>query len=508
MYRVLVVDNEAIERKALKLLISRHFSQEVEEIADAKNGHEAVSLVDSFRPDVILMDIQMPIMNGLEASTVIKNRYPDIEIIILTAYEDFGYAKKAIELQVVNYLLKPVSEKKLQENLTRTFDRIETKRTQSIERLSNKDQMRQMKPLLGKQFMKDMINGHIKKEDYKHYDELFSFETSQYFCMVFEAGETFSSTVVRALKHKLNFIFKKVFVEVYMGKMVCLVYMTLSDHGQFEHVVENTVREVRSIGLSEMVYGISSVYSHMDGVSTVYIEACTDLNEKVTLDKKIELSELEKYPIDMEQKVVDGLMIGNEAVVKSALKRILQYLETTGDHEFTQLAMNQFCYMLYRNLVLKYGTDIFKRDIQTMLKTLGACKTFEEVEDYITSLLMETLQRVSAVDGGKTGRLMMRAKEYIESNFQLNSCSLSQLADTLEVSPYYLSRLFKRHGQDNFKDQVISLRMEKAKDLLRTTNLTTKEISHQIGYDDPNYFSRAFKKYAGMPATIYAKKVR
>jgi two-component system, response regulator YesN len=128
LLKILIVEDEDFERRAIKFLVNKYFSEKMEIIGEASNGEQAVEKAIALKPDIILMDINMPLMDGLKASEKIKEENRDVEIIILTAYNYFEYAKRGIQIGVSDYLLKPYSDEEFQDSINRIMEKIDDRR--------------------------------------------------------------------------------------------------------------------------------------------------------------------------------------------------------------------------------------------------------------------------------------------------------------------------------------------------------------------------------------------
>ncbi|AOT68569.1 response regulator transcription factor [Geosporobacter ferrireducens] len=350
MIHLMIVDDEPLERKGLEYLIEKYFKNEIRVVQSVSNGNAAIEGLEREAIDLVLMDIQMPIMDGLQASKEIKSKNNNIEIIILTAFDEFEYAKKAIHIGVNDYLLKPIANDEFLD---------------AIERVLLKIKIR-----------KDRVND----------------------------------------------------------------------------LLENELLVEQLINLNEYIKGISELLLNKDLVGSL-----------AYFDKII--TTLESYRISIED-----LVISLKIILKSVLQDVSFYL-----------------------------SDF---DIDTSLKLLSdQLQTGDRMNVILEGFLKDVIDKID-ITRDRSEKAVVLAKEYIKDHFN-KEISLEEVAEYVDLNPHYFSKLFKKIEGKNFKDYLIELRMEIAKELLKTTKFSIKEIAYKVGYNDANYFSRAFKRYTGRPATKY-----
>lgn len=159
MLKLLIAEDEALERKALRFLLNKYFSESIEIVDEVNNGRDAVDKALLLKPHIILMDIHMPIMDGLEASTSIRNNHMETEFIILTAYNHFDYAKKAIHIGVSDYLLKPFSNDEFVSSLSKVINKINSKNLVLDKNIELKETYKKISPYVEKQMVANIAYG-------------------------------------------------------------------------------------------------------------------------------------------------------------------------------------------------------------------------------------------------------------------------------------------------------------------------------------------------------------
>jgi len=207
MYRLLIADDEEIERKVIKMAISKsdiRFS----DIFEAQNGREAIEICDSKRPDIVLMDIKMPGINGIDAIKEIKKKHGECYIIITTAYDYFNYAKEALELDVKDYLLKPTKKEMLLEKLREAEEYLDDRNIQRRKELELKEQINTLKPILENELCFFIIYDDIKNIEYKSYLDILNLKFDMGYCMIINIKNKKDGMVINDFEK--NFTKKKV----------------------------------------------------------------------------------------------------------------------------------------------------------------------------------------------------------------------------------------------------------------------------------------------------------
>lgn len=350
MINLMIVDDEPLERKGLEYLISKNYKDRIKIVKSLANGQAAVEAFESEKVHFILMDIQMPIKDGIEAAREIKEKDSEVQIIVLTAFDEFEYAKKAIHIGVNDYLLKPISNNELYEAIDNVVGRINKIRSRESDLLENELVIEKLINLNENiQIISDLIMNKKLGESLSHF-----------------------RTMINILRNN-----------------------NISS--------ENIVMSLRVM-----------------------------------------------------------------------LKSILQNL----------------------------SLHLVDFDMDTELKSLSVALNKDDAYEYVLRQFLEKIMLKIDITRDRSDRIILMAKEYMKEHFD-EEISLEEISAYVEINPYYFSKLFKKIEGKNFKDYLIELRMDIAKDLLKTTNLTIKEIAYKVGYSDANYFSRAFKRYTGISATKY-----
>ncbi|MCJ7689121.1 MAG: response regulator, partial [Clostridiaceae bacterium] len=212
MLKLLIAEDEALERKALRFLLDKYFSESIEVIDEVNNGRDAVDIAILLKPNIILMDIHMPIMDGLSACNLIKNNCKETEFIILTAFNYFDYAKTAINIGVSDYLLKPFSNDEFVSSLNKVINKINSKN--SIVNISNelKDTYKKISPYVEKQMVTNIAYGvTLTEKQFNEYRSILNIDSLKFCCLIFNLEQkVFNENSIVVIKNKLSILFPEI----------------------------------------------------------------------------------------------------------------------------------------------------------------------------------------------------------------------------------------------------------------------------------------------------------
>lgn len=427
MIRVMLVDDEKIVIDALSFIINKNFDN-VQVVATARSGREAIEIVENFVPDLVFMDIRMPGINGIDAIREIKSRYKDIIFVILTAFEQFDFAKEAVNLGVLEYLLKPVNKLKVIEVVKRSIDLIEEQRKRRHKELGMKEKLENLIPILESGFINAITNFSENHNEITNYLNIFDINDYSGYIMTLEF---FQNENIRELQSKLRVI--------------------NPSHNIHDFIKNQVQAKCRCIVGPVMVNRVVIFVQN----ENIFEENCNE----------------------------DGVILLAETLLNKLSKNF------------------NYCFKIgigniYNNF--EGFSFSFAESLQALKSLRGAgIMHFKDIKEHFYS-------EFNLFRYNKIGDIIKNAKEYIEANYH-KPITLDEVSREVSVSSQYLSKLFKLEMKENFIDYLTTIRIEKAKSFLEEGKLTIKQISYKIGYSDPNYFSRIFKKVVGISPTEYKK---
>ena len=521
MYRILIADDEGIVTDSLQYIIRKNFGEEFE-IAIARNGRQAIEVAERFQPDIALLDIQMPGINGLKAMEEIRAQNPKVKAMILTAYDNFDYAKEALRLGAVDYLMKPINKKVIVERLTGIIHTVDQERQKRRDDLLAKEKLEAVIPIIENGFIVSLITRNEYEDSGEQSRSLLHLEENYGIIMVLEWGEgngqgAMGNPVgsgVRAHQYYDNMsqqikVYFKACVSSLMGnKIVCVIP---SSQGQLEYASRlQMIEKARSLvtSLKHMVgidfkAGIGSVCP-WESMLDSYQEALNALRHgkrKVThIDDLIVKDTQEKQRQAMEQMVLNAVLGGMEQDVRQEAAVFAGWVLKQEGHGFQEVRLHLTELLLVaRRMVQEQGSDC--PGGPAAMNGLLTAEDGEELRQRFVSSMMD-LARAVVIRSQEPDGIITRSQEYIRQNFR-KDLSLEEVAREAGISPYYFSKLFKEETGVNFSEYLTGLRIETARQLLMNRELSIKQVCVDSGYANPNYFSRIFKKWTGITPTEF-----
>ncbi|HEY2493510.1 MAG TPA: response regulator [Paenibacillus sp.] len=547
MYKLILVDDEADVREGLieEIPWEKHGFQVVDK---AENGREAIDLIDKYLPDVVVTDIHMPFMNGLELSNWIKDKYPNTKIIILTGYDEFEYAQKAIKLQIDEYVLKPFSARELIDILLKVKNQLDEE-TEDKENLQNLMQhYRKSLPVLRELFLSSLISRHVSSAEIR--EKCLSYEmnlkAAAYMVSVIrvdyrhleyeQCSETTAThgslegTEDRQLQlfAVLN-IAEEIGQRYQWGKVFLyqddVVFLSMLPDSQFEPSSQRTFEILEEIRQSVKKYlkltvtiGVGSLTHSLEGLHQDYLEAIQALDYRLMLgnNRVIWIDDVESRQGEDRQDPLHYDEIKQQMVVRSIKLGTAQEVSDTVGSLFECLELEQLTMKDYHVYVLEILTSIMKvaKEFNVELEQLFGSNELpfaeiykfnnvNEVKMWITAVCVKLTNTISLGRQSSYNQLVESAKEYILIHYHESDISINKVCNYLHISTGYFSSIFKKEVKMTFVNFLMHHRMEAAKALLRSSDMKAFEIAEKVGFADPNYFSFCFRKKFGISPKEY-----
>ncbi|VEU79859.1 response regulator transcription factor [Haploplasma axanthum] len=514
MYKLSVVDDELIVLERLKKMIERINVENILLESTFDNGDDAYNQLSVNPPDILITDIHIPFINGLELARMLKKVNPLLKIIVITGYEELSYAKEAIDLEVVGFISKPINIDELESVLEKAKDKIELEK--DIE--SNIDEFNifyyDSIPVLKENYLakllnKNQLSNKMKEQleridvriDYKYimigyfdFDHRYTDEEKEYF-------ESFLFTQLNLLGIDFNLFHKEYNLTV--------LFKSNTNFNK-EAIIDNLkiiiIRAKRQLNI-EISIGLSNLSSDNINYKLLYSEAFNAL----TLRKIFGGMQVFLYS-DIEKNSRIGNLIDES--IYSKLTYYIKYEQQTEKiidvlNKIKELITHQANLNVYEfnltntlNSILKGLSEEIELNKEEINYSLLYQKlfTFKTVDD-VFSWFLELIEKIRCINlnyiQSKSDQNMSLIINYINNNYNDSNLNLETLADEIGFSVSYITTLFKTNYKTTFVKYLTMIRMEKAKDLLIKTNIKIIEIASKVGYSDPYYFSHSFKKYFG-----------
>ncbi|WP_127836316.1 response regulator [Clostridium prolinivorans] len=534
-YKLLIVDDEVEVRKGIIEKIDWNFIG-FEIVGEAENGKEALEVFEKTLPDVLITDINMPFMNGLELSSIIREKYPTTKIILITGYDEFEYAHKAIKLNVLEYILRPISSSELTEILIKIKNKIDNEiaEKENIEAL--REYFRKSLPILKEKFLVSLITSTLTKEEIEEKSKSYNIDLSGKNYMVSIVSIDFSSNQKDFKEEKelwkfsvLNIV-EEIIIKYNLGVAFInnetVVIISKSDDYDRNKIIEmnfNALEELRQTIEKFLKFtvtiGIGNLCNDITKLNQSYQNAVAALDYKIFMgnNRIIWIEDIE--PKSADKVVFDEL---KERSLESSIKvGTLEEISDTIDKLFKEISDFKVSFKDYQIYVMEMLTTILKvarnsdidiNDIfgsnHNLFIELYSLNTIEEVQNWFKNISIKIRNYIIKGRQDTANELVEKAKEYVKEHYKESDININKVCTYLHISPNYFSFIFKRETKTTFINYLTHVRMEKAKELLRTTNMKTFEIAENVGYSEPNYFSYSFKKRFNLSPSEYRNSIK
>jgi len=524
MYKILLADDEGIVIESLTFMIKKEYGDECQ-ICSAKTGRSVIELAESFRPDIAFMDIQMPGINGIEAMKEIREFSANTQFIVMSAYDKFDYAKEAINLGVLDYLNKPADKSTIMGALKKAMQVIDGERKKRSEDLMIKEKMETVVPILQNGLIQDLLFHEYFDENIENFKNLLGLTEDYGYMAVIICGEELignylTGAVPASIKLSNMHRDIRIMAEDYFPGIIGAamankvpILMPYADskmtYNQRTEVIEKARgfagKLTERYGIAFRI-GIGSVMQ-LRRISASYQEAINSLVQSTAsvahVDDAPMLCEYEEdYPIDVENELFEMLEKGNvEETIKQA-NLFFDWMETTQRDYLPDVRLKTLEFALWAEHVAysTAGLSYHFRGRGAYLPEVNEMSDLATLRQWFVGKFKESANAIARKYEQQSMTMVQRAKQYIGENYS-KDISLDDVSREVDISPYYFSKVFKEEVGSSFIEYLTTMRMEEAKRLLKESDMSMKEICMKIGYADPNYFSRNFKKYEGITPT-------
>lgn len=526
MYKIMLADDEGIVIDSLKFIIEKEFGDECI-IEFAKTGRSVIELAEKFRPDIAIMDIQMPGINGIEAMKEIRESNGNVIFIVMSAYDKFDYAKEAIKLGVLEYITKPMEKTKIVSVLKDAMHLVDKERTRRSNDLLIKEKLETVIPIIESGLIYNILMQEYLEEDVENYRTILGIEKEHAYMIAVvygdsQEGNRMTNAVGSSVRMQQHYQEVRECLKEYFD---CIVGAVMSnklavfvpcdkdamDYNERIDLIEKArevARKLRKKTAISFRIGIGKA-GHLEQMAESYNQALKALDMTTGMvahadDLPIGCDYEEDYPIHLEKKMFEAVEKGEVNNAVAFARRFFDWMTESNPDSVMVIRTKVLEFVLWaEHLAYEKGGMTYQfKSRQDYLPSLMEMSDFDRMEEWFVGKIMGASQNVLSKRAEKSGSIIETAKEYIDHNYH-KDISLDEVSRVVNISPYYFSKIFKEETDENFIEYVTGVRIRKAKELLDTTELSMKEICSMVGYSDPNYFSRSFKKNVGVTPTEY-----
>ena len=531
MFKLIIVDDEEEVRKGIINKIDwESFGFDIPK--EAENGQDALDLIEDNVPDAVITDITMPIMDGLKLASAINECYPTVKTVILTGFDEFQFAQKAIRYGVTDYILKPV----LPQDITELMSKLEKTIKEEVSRKEDINRLRshyiRSIPIIRDKFSIQLVTGNLSKTEINKRIHLYNLRLK---------GDTFMVAVAcidsdsmaendyegddsELCKFAVLNISREIISKCPSGEAFFhdenLVFILGLDEKDKNLWLTKTISVLEEIRFNVEKYlklkisiGLGSISGSVDKLKESYKNALSALEYKrlIGVSKVIYIEDLEPQTSDYivfdkekESRLISSIKFGSDEDVLVVVREIFEeIIKSTMALKDYQLYLLEIVASLSR-LSRKFKVDIGQMlGISNINAEISKYNSLDEIRDWIERVCIGLQNSLSGKMKSKTQQLLEKAKDYIKLNYSDDTLSLQKLADHLYISVCYLSMIFKKEANETFLKYLVSVRLDAAKELLVNSDTQTAEIAERVGYPDINYFSFFFKKNVGMSPREY-----
>ncbi len=543
MLKIFLAEDEVVVRETIKRMIPWE-ELGFELVGEAADGEMALPLLLRQQPDLLITDIKMPFMDGLTLAKLAKKEIPGLKVVILSGYDDFNYAKQAISIGVEDYLLKPITKNALIERLTEIHSRYEHEKTQKEYYEKFQREMQAYEKNSSRDFFEALVRGSMDTmEIYKKAEKLgLDIVAEAYNVLIFTMNcdedfsgqrDEYSSWEAESLELLESFFSGHSSAMLFRSNIFSYGVLI---KGQRENIEENTracVDEIRKIldrqeGRREWFLAVGQPVERLGQIQKSYHTASRAFSQRYLYDENIlYYDEMETMEHHSGQAEAEDNTYLQKVDVNALNPAILQKFLSNGLLEETENFVRDYFYaigqepmesLIFRNYVIlnvRFSVISFLKGLGCDTNEMEAADTEEVLAEsgknmesaiaYAEKMISQAIEIRDQNSGNKNRSILKTAVDFIDSHYMDEEISLNAVANVANVSSNHFSALFSQNMGQTFIEYLTSLRMNRAKELLRCTGMRSSEIAGEIGYKDAHYFSYLFKKTQGMTPSDYRK---
>lgn len=524
--KVFLVEDEMVIRRGIKNSIDWEKEGYIF-CGEASDGELAYPMIIKEKPDILITDIRMPFMDGLELCKLVKKELPNIKILILSGYDEFDYAKEAIRLGVTEYLLKPISSGKLLEALNGVSESIRREKEDKDLVRKYMEEMRKNTEHEKQKFFEQMIAGNLSMADALETGKKYEMNLSagMYNLLLFrftlgeenrKSGELLGEAeyAIEKLTERLEYVF-----EFQRGVEGWAFLLMADNEEQMSERVKELSKDLEEImkNYSTIAYfgGIGQPVARLRELEESFREAERALAARFTMELNRIIS---VEDIRMAQNVdtlddIEIMSFGEIEKTRTMLEKFLNngaedeidefvdvYINELPEENLKSVLMRQYIIMDAYIVMMSFCEKIegiegeMQAQSEELKNSMKTIQTLEEIKNYIRMLLKKIIGVRDTISGRCYSDIIEIAKDQIRKTYMSDEISLNTIAAEVGMSPSYFSSIFSKEMGKTFVEYLTEIRMDRAKELLMCSSMKTSEIGYEVGYKDPHYFSYIFKK--------------
>lgn len=526
MLKVMIADDEERICQLIEALVDwEELHMEVAGVAH--NGLEASRMVKQLHPDILITDIRMPGCSGLELIEMVKKSMADLEIIIISGYAHFAYAKTAIKFGVGDYLLKPINKNELISTLCKLKERIEDRRESEESKLHMQQKSENDVRRLQGNLLDNLIEQKAGALSWEILQDEYYLNVKPGIFQTFwlkmdgrggEISQAESESIIEKARNLLVSSLSSKCMEMLTGFRgnACVGFLNYEKSRQEEirRVLRDCLNQLES---GRAIYGtvtfsaaLGSAVESAEELKDSFHEAALIIEERIIrgtgrlLERMPQPSAihgqnlLEKYL----RQIAAAIEVMSAKEAEAAIHDMEQAVRETRDvrgYEVQELIHSAASLFLSQVEVMNR-----KEELKLFEHRCGLCGSMEQLFEQLILLQNKYLEEMSRKHDTDTARPIRMAKQYIQNHYK-EPITQEEVSGAVGLSAAYFSVLFKKVEGEGFAKYLISVRIDQAKVLLRETNIPVSKVCLQVGYNDLKHFTHTFEKATGVKPTVYRK---
>ncbi|MBU3113702.1 response regulator [Clostridium lacusfryxellense] len=542
MIKVMIVDDNKLIRQSIIMTMEWELIG-CNVVCEAANGVEAMNLAVKYSPDLIITDIRMPELDGLELTEKVKEYLPFVKVIIITGYDEFKYAQKAVKIGAFDIILKPINNEELYDVITRAVNELGKEKESLMQKEKLLEEKRNMQKEISdsilelrEKYIIDIIDGVYFGDEINEEDSIYfgvSFKKHGIFIIKPDLSYYKSGVIEKELRTKFISYSKEAIKNIekfYDFEFICfwindgLAIMVIPRRDETERVVNIKIIEICNriidwiydrINL-KVIIGVSNIFNGVGEVKDAYNEAREALECRFFISNKalIHANVLECKNILNEYLIMKKINLiyeyiraddqdGMEKLINDIFNEIKN--NETSDVNYVKNLLIDICMITLRIMYEKseYKNDTYKgfADIHSDIKS---CCNILDAFKYVNDFIVKVFQCVNSSEKKSYSSVTNKVIDYLNENYN-RKIPLSEVSQIVSLSPTHLSRVIKRDTGETYIDLFNNLKINIAAKLLKETNLKVYEVASKVGIENYSYFYQLFKKLTGISPTEYNK---
>lgn len=533
LYKILLVDDEEeVRLSIIKKIPWEELGFCV--VGDAENGEDALEKIELLEPDLVLTDIKMPYMDGLTLAESIRKENSGVEIVMFSGFDEFEYAKQAIKLNVIEYILKPVNVEELTEILGKIKIKLDKKNAVKKDLEILRENYRKSLPIIKEQFLTDIVHGKLTTEEIE--EGMISYELPiakaknwvvssvlieipRTTCQpdlrsLHNEKELIPISVQKILDEKMEKQYSYVTFRTSMG--ICIIFglKTGKSMSRLVDILTDVCKECKKILEVSVTIGVGEFCDNVNKLRDSYLESrdAVGYRSSVGSDIAICIQDVEnikkeylQFDEQSESQLISVLKFGTMKEIGALVEKLINKIEESKVHLRQQQAYMISIINALMRFIQRYEVEVSSilgkdRDYFSIIAQLT---TLESMQNWLYQACVTISESINRERNNTAKNMIQDAKEYILKNYENPDLSVEMVCDYLHISQTYFSTVFKKETGQNYVNYLTDIRLNKAIELLNETEDKTYIIASKVGYQDPNYFSYVFKKKFGVSPSKY-----